>query len=116
MRLGTYWAPRVGIVAVLTALVFFANLAYQTYISRLGPAGKITLLYFASALLLGAGWWWQRKMAKPNLKSYAQVLFAGGLALVYFTTYAAHHFPNLRVIESSFWNACASVNHAIYRW
>src|SRR6266853_4053047 len=35
MRLGTYWAPRVGIVAVLTALVFFANLAYQTYISRL---------------------------------------------------------------------------------
>jgi len=101
MRLGTYWAPRVGIVAVLTALVFFANLAYQTYISRLGPAGKITLLYFASALLLGAGWWWQRKMAKPNLRSYAQVLFAGGLAALYFTTYAAHHIERLQVIQSA---------------
>ena len=27
MRLGTYWAPRIGIVAVLTGLVFFGNLA-----------------------------------------------------------------------------------------
>ena len=51
----------------------------------------MTLLYLASAALLGAGAWWQRKAAKESLKNYAQVLFAGGLAAVYFTTYAAHH-------------------------
>ncbi len=100
MRLGTYWLVRIGIVMVLTALVFFGNLAYQNYISRLGPGGKVALLYLASAALLGAGWWWQRQAAKASLRNYAQVLFAGGTAAVYFTTYAAHHLEPLRVIQS----------------
>lgn len=97
MRLGTYWFVRIGAVLVLTGLVFFGNLAYQ----KLGPGGKVSLLYLASGLLLGAGAWWQRKAAKESLQNYAQVLFAGGLAAVYFTTYAAHHFPNLQVIRSA---------------
>jgi uncharacterized membrane protein len=100
MRLGTYWLVRIGIVMVLTGLVFFGNLAYQNYISRLGPGGKISLLYLTSALLLTAGWWWQRKAVKETLKNYAQVLFAGGLAALYFTTYAAHHIEPLQIIQS----------------
>ena len=100
MRLGTYWLVRIGIVMVLTGLVFFGNLAYQNYISRLGPGGKISLLYLSSALLLGTGWWWQRKAVKETLKNYAQVLFAGGLAALYFTTYAAHHIEPLQVIPN----------------
>jgi uncharacterized membrane protein len=100
LRLGTHWAPRVGIVMVLTALVFFGSYAYQNFVYKLGPGGKVALLYLASGVLLGAGAWWQRKVAKPSLKNYAQVLFAGGLAALYFTTYAAHHFEHLRVIES----------------
>jgi uncharacterized membrane protein len=80
MRLGTYWLVRIGIVMVLTALVFFGNLAYHNYISKLGPGGKVSLLYLASAALLVAGGWWQRKAAKESLRNYAQVLFAGGLA------------------------------------
>jgi hypothetical protein len=59
------------------------------------------LLYAASAVLLGFGAWWQRKTAKESLKNYAQVLFAGGLAAVYFTTYAAHHVPQLCIIDSA---------------
>ncbi|HOX59318.1 MAG TPA: DUF2339 domain-containing protein [Candidatus Paceibacterota bacterium] len=100
MRLGTYWLVRVGIVMVLTALVFFGNLAYQNFISQLGPGGKVALLYLASAALLLAGGWWQRRAVKESLKNYAQVLFAGGLAAVYFTTYAAHHIERLRIIAS----------------
>jgi uncharacterized membrane protein len=100
MRVGTYWLVRIGIVMVLTGLVFFGNLAYQNYIRQLGPAGKVTLLYLASAILLGAGAWWQRKVVKESLKNYAQVLFAGGLAAVYFTTYAAHYNEHLRVIQN----------------
>ncbi len=96
MRLGTFWFVRIGAVLVLTGLVFFGNLAFQ----QLGPAGKTGLLYLASGMLLGAGVWWQRKEAKESLQNYAQVLFAGGLAAVYFTTYAAHHFPTLRIIGS----------------
>jgi uncharacterized membrane protein len=101
MRLGTYWLVRIGVVMVLTGLVFFGNLAYQNYISRLGPGGKVFLLYLASALLLVAGWWWQRRVAKETLKNYAQVLFAGGLAALYFTTFAAHHLEPLRIIQSA---------------
>lgn len=101
MRLGTYWLVRVGVVMLLTGLVFFGNYAYQNFIGKLGPGGKIGLLYFASALLLGFGAWWQRKAVKESLRNYAQVLFAGGLAAVYFTTYVAHHIPRLRIIESA---------------
>lgn len=97
MRLGTYWLVRIGAVMILTGLVFFGNLAYQ----KMGAAGKVSLLYLASGLLLGAGAWWQRRSVKESLKNYAQVLFAGGLAAVYFTTYAAHHLPTLRVIQSA---------------
>ena len=101
MRLGTYWLVRIGIVMLLTGLVFFGGYAYENYIGRLGPTGKVSLLYAASAILLGLGAWWQRQAAKESLKNYAQVLFAGGLAAVYFTTYAAHHVPQLCIITSA---------------
>jgi hypothetical protein len=97
MRLGTYWLVRIGAVLILTGLVFFGNLAYQ----KMGAGGKVALLYLASGLLLGAGTWWQRKTASESLHNFAQVLFAGGLAAVFFTTYAAHHVPALQVISSA---------------
>jgi uncharacterized membrane protein len=101
MRLGTFWLVRIGVVMLLTGFAFFANYAYHHVVPKLGPGGKISLLYLASGLLLGAGAWWQRRNVKESLKNYAQVLFAGGLAAVYFTTYAAHHIPPLRVIGSA---------------
>lgn len=101
MRLGTYWFARIGVVMLLTALVFFGNYAYQNFIGRLGPGGKISLMYLGSGLLLAAGAWGMQRAARESLKNYAQVLFAGGLAAVYFTTYAAHHLENLRVIHSA---------------
>jgi hypothetical protein len=100
MRLGTYWMVRVGVVMLLSALAFFGYYAYERVIPRLGPGGKVGLLYLASFALLGVGGWFQRKGVKESLKNYGQVVFAGGLAAVYFTTYAAHHVVNLRVIAS----------------
>ncbi|HWN97468.1 MAG TPA: DUF2339 domain-containing protein, partial [Methylomirabilota bacterium] len=100
MKLGTYWLVRVGIVMLLTGLVFLGTYAYKNYIGKFGPAGKVTLLYTASAALLGFGGWLQRKREKESLRNYGQVLFAGGLAAVYFTTYAAHYVEVLRVIAS----------------
>ncbi|HYV28842.1 MAG TPA: DUF2339 domain-containing protein, partial [Candidatus Eisenbacteria bacterium] len=98
--MGTYWFVRVGIVMLLTALAFFAKFAYQNFIGKFGPAGKIALLYFASSALLGTGAWLQRKKEKEALKNFGQVLIAGGLAAVYFTTYAAHYFAAVRIIDS----------------
>lgn len=100
MRVGTFWLVRVGIVMVLTALVFFGNLAYHNFIGRMGAGGKVGFLYLASFGLLACGAFWLRRNSRESLRNYAQVVFAGGLAAVYFTTFAAHHFPNLRVIGS----------------
>ena len=43
MRIGKFWLVRVGIVMLLTTLVLLANLAYQKWIPKLGPAGKVAL-------------------------------------------------------------------------
>lgn len=101
MRLGTYWLVRIGVVMLLTGLVFLGTYAYKNWIGKLGPGGKVSLLYLASGFLLGLGAWLYRREKKESVKNYAQVLFAGGLAAVYFTTYAAHWLPNLRVITSA---------------
>ena len=52
MHLGTYWLVRIGIVMLLTGLVFFGNYAYQNFIVHFGPAGKVLLLYLASGALM----------------------------------------------------------------
>ncbi|MDQ6632040.1 MAG: DUF2339 domain-containing protein [Verrucomicrobiota bacterium] len=100
MRLGTYWLVRAGIVLLLTGMAFFARYAYQNYIPHFGPLGKLILMYLGSGALLGTGIFLQRKKGQEPLRNYGQVLFAGGLAMIYFTTYAAHHVPNLRLISS----------------
>jgi len=48
--------------------------------------------------MIGLGAWLPRR--HTNLRNYGQILFGGGLAAVYFTTYAAHHIEPLRVIQS----------------
>ncbi len=119
MQLGTYWLVRIGIVMLLTGLVFLANLAYKKWIISMGPGGKVAMLYLVGAALLGVGFWLYRK--SEALKNYAQVLLAGGLAEIYFTTYAAHHFTFLQVIKSPVVDAllllvCAGVTVALASW
>lgn len=100
LRLGTVWLVRTGIVILLTGLVFLGNYAYQNFIGRFGPAGKLALLYLCGAALGGAGLWLERSRAE--LRNYARVLIAGGFAAIYYATYAAHFVPRLRVIENPF--------------
>lgn len=98
MKVGQYWLVRIGILVLLTGLVLLGNLAYQNVIAKLGAGGKVALLYLAGAALTAVGCWLERKMEK--VRNYAQVLMAGGAATIYYTTYAAHFVPRLRIIES----------------
>lgn len=100
LRVGTYWFVRIGIVLLLTGLVFLGNYLYQNVIAHLGPIGKVSLLYLGGGLLTGAGLWLER--GKEQLKGYARVVLAGGLSSIYYVTYAAHHVPWLRVIMDPF--------------
>ncbi len=89
---------RIGIVILLTGLVFLANYAYHRIIPLLGPWGKLALLTLAGGGLAGLGAWMEQ--TRKSLENYGRVLLAGGAATLYYTAYAAHFVPAVRVIES----------------
>ncbi len=98
LRLGRVWLVRLGIVILLTGLVFLGNFAWQEFVGKLGPLGKLILICLAGGALSSAGWFLKRK--KEELNRYGSVLIGGGIATVYYATYAAHFVSALRVIES----------------
>ena len=103
MRIGGDWLVRAGVVILLTALPFLGNYLYRNIVPHLGPWSKVGLLYAGAGTLAGLGAWLERtRQARevPRVRNYARVLLAGGLAAVYYVTYAAHYYPNLRVIGS----------------
>jgi uncharacterized membrane protein len=98
LKVGTYWMARIGIVILLTGLVFLGNYAYHRIIPLLGAWGKLSVLALAGGLLTGAGL--RLEGAREALRNYGRVLLAGGAAVLYYTTYAAHFVQPLKVIES----------------
>lgn len=98
MQVGTVWLARIGIVIVLTGLVFLANYAWKSLVENFGAVGKLGLLYLAGGALCAIGLVIER--GRESLRSYARILLAGGMAAIYYTTYAAHYVPSLKVIGS----------------
>jgi len=96
---GKVWFVRLGIISLITGFVFLSNYTYQTYIASWGPAPRIIGLYLLSSIMLALGFYFEK--AKEALSNYGKVLVSGGMALVYYTSYAAHHIERLQVIESS---------------
>lgn len=97
-QLGSVWLVRIGMVLLLTALVFLGNWAYQQYHEQIGPVGKLGLLALAGSALSGFGGWLERR--EEGMRNYARVVLGGGLATLYYATYAAHFVAGLRVISS----------------
>jgi len=98
LRVGTYWMSRIGIVFLLTGLVFLGNYAYHRIVPLLGAWGKLSLLALAGVALGGIGAWLAQ--ARESTRNFGRVLLAGGAATIYYTAYAAHFVDALRVIES----------------
>jgi len=99
VRVGRVWLVRVGILILLTGLVFLGNLAWHEVISKFGPVGKLGLIILAGAGLCGFGMWVGRKGGA--MAGYARVVLGGGLATLYYACYAAHFVEPLRVITSA---------------
>lgn len=95
---GSVWLVRLGVLLLLTGLVFLSTYAYNHFIVEWGAPLRVTALYVVSLLMLGGGTWLEK--SKEALKNYGNVLAAGGLATLYYTSYAAHHVERLQVIES----------------
>ena len=102
MQIGTTWLVRAGIVLVLTSLAFLGSYLYYHIVPTLGPVAKVALMYLGAGVLTGVGAWLERRRfaeESEGLRNYARVVLAGGLAAVYYVTYAAHWNPHLRVVS-----------------
>lgn len=92
-RLGAWWATRVGALLAVIGVVFFG-----IYVSLHTPSWvKFCELLAVSLGVSGFGLWLERR-----LPAFGGVVFAGGLALLFFTAYAGYVVPGVRVFDS-FW-------------
>lgn len=91
--LGTNWLNKLGVVILVLGIAFF--LAYQ--LKTLGPAGKVLVGFMTSAVMLGAGIWFERG---DRYRILARAGIGGGWALLFFTTYAMYHVPAAQVLSS----------------
>ncbi len=97
-KIGLFWLHKLGIASLVFGVVFLITYSIQLCANPLLEAVlKLGSGLVASIALLVLG----RKMsAKDNQKWFAHGLTAGGWSLAYFTTYAAHYLPDVRVVHS----------------
>lgn len=92
-EIGLYWLNRLGITSLVIGVALFLMYSFQYF----GPGAKIaTGLMVAVGLLLG-GEWMERK---GGPKWYARSLMGGGWSVAYFTVFAMHHIPSVKVIDN----------------
>ncbi|MEX1048324.1 MAG: DUF2339 domain-containing protein [Akkermansiaceae bacterium] len=94
---GKVWFVRIGIVILLTGLVFLGNYAYQNWIREMPNGARLAALFACALALVETG---RRLANKESLHRFGEVLLAGGMAFFYYCIFAAHHVARLRVIES----------------
>ena len=92
-KLGGNWLAKLGVSILVIGVAFFLAPRLLT----MGPVGKsLTGLAVSLTLLLG-GLWLERKQP---YRIFARAGISGGWALLFFTTFAMHHFAATRVIDS----------------
>ena len=88
--IGTKWIGRVGMLAIIFGIAFFLKYSFDN--NLIGETGRIVLGLFWGVCFIGAGEYFQRK---KNWQIYGQILTGGGLAILYFSIYAAFAFYHL---------------------
>ena len=86
LQLGKVWFVRIGVLMVLTGLAYLAHMGYKGLAVEIRPYLNASLLYLISFGMMSAGLFLHRRF--EFLKNYSEVLTGGGMAAVYFSTYA----------------------------
>ncbi len=88
--IGTKWIGRVGMLAIIVGIAFFLKYSFDNKL--IGETGRIILGLFWGACFIGAGEYFHQK---KHWQIYGQILTGGGLAILYFSIYAAFAFYHL---------------------
>lgn len=96
---GRVWLVRIGILLLLTGLVFLSTYAYKNWLFNAGAGAKVAFFMAISLTLTGLGTWLEKR--RERFQQYGRVLASGGLAAGYYTIYASHFTPSLKLLEST---------------
>ena len=99
LNFGKVWLVRIGIIFLLTGLIFLSTYAYKNWLFNAGPAVKVTFFMVISLSLTGLGMWLDKW--KERFRQYGRVVASGGLAAGYYTIYACHFVPSLKLVDSA---------------
>ncbi len=93
--LGEKWFNKLGIFAVVIGVALLIGYSFQ----YLGAIGKISIGFAFGVGMLLFGHYIEKK---KDFSVYGKGLIGGGWAIAYFTTFAMHHIPIVRLIASPF--------------
>jgi uncharacterized membrane protein len=95
-RFGQKWLLIIGIITMVFAVGYF--LKYSFTKGWIGPAGRIGLSYFWGMAFLGLGEWFRKR----EFRSFGLSLAGGGIAVLYFSTFAGFQLYHLIPMWLSF--------------
>ncbi len=88
-QIGSWWMTRIGMLLGVIGIASFG-----IYISRNTPAWlRLIELVFIAGVVTAGGWRIERKLPR-----FGEVVFGGGLALLYFAAFGAYAIPGIKVI------------------
>lgn len=85
--IGTKWIGRIGMVAIIFGAAFFLKYSFDNRL--IGETGRIILGLVSGIAFIGLGEYFQSRRHWPV---YGQILSGGGIAILYFSLYAAFAF------------------------
>lgn len=96
INIGQKWLLIIGIVTMVFGIGYF--LKYSFEMGWIGPAGRVALAYIWGAVFLFAG----NKFRKKDYTAFGLSLVGGGIATLYFATFAAFQLYHLFAQTPSF--------------
>ncbi len=95
-RFGQKWLLIIGIITVIFGVAFFLKYSFER--GWIGPAGRVSLAYLWGLVFLVAG----HLIRKKQLPWFGLSIYGGGIAILYFATYAAFQIYHLLPQAPSF--------------
>ncbi|NOZ14067.1 MAG: DUF2339 domain-containing protein [Acidobacteria bacterium] len=93
---GQKWLLIIGIITMVFAVGYF--LKYSFTKGWVGPTGRVALSYFWGIVFLGMGEWFRKK----DFRAFGLSLTGGGIAVLYFATFAGFQLYHLVSFGVSF--------------